>query len=303
MGAVVRDRDFKSICNLMLLIFTLLCTIPIRIGSIIDALFMMIRNGVLYLYKLCVIFITSMLLFTLCLPQIVVFCINDCVRPENCPEEIRGLSHAEYLTYIFNISAQNMSIITNPLFIILESMYSKFLLRQFTANLISSISTWGVQIAFRSLTLAEDFLSTSPNLIRIIFDSGASTNLVFYPLKGDMIVGSRKLNLAAGQTSTGNITVSGEVTLPQSILESATCTEELISMGRFAKNCGRVVWEGSTCDLYTRDDSGALQLLYKLEIERNCPIMSELQAKTIRELQRAKLMGQGFNEFNINSRI
>ena len=70
-------------------------------------------------------------------------------------------------------------------------------------------------------------------------------------------------------------------------------------MGRFVKCGGRVVWEDpNTCDLYHRDKHGSWHLLFKLPIERNCPMMTAEQALKVRELQMKSFSGVSYAEIS-----
>ena len=224
--------------------------------------------------------------------------------PESCPEfdDLRDSANPRksFYRYAFDLSVENVNEFFSPIIAAAQEAYAKHLLRRALGEMaLTGVVQLGLSLfgplrvirGFhgRSLNVAthDFFISGIRNVIRIIFDSGASTNLVFKPLAGDPVVGPRDLNLAAGEKSSGYITASGEVQLPNSLV--GKCTEELISMGRFCLYCGHVIWKGRSCDLYIVDEYGHDKLLYRLPVENNCPMMSEDQAQHVRELQRAAL--------------
>ena len=127
------------------------------------------------------------------------------------------------------------------------------------------------------------FIKPVKKVLRRIFDSGATTNLVTTIFPGDYIQSTSKVKLALGLSSEGSITaIKRDVVVPD--LE-----EELYCVGSFCEGGGRVEMENRDCTLYERDAAGELILLAKLDIERHCPVLSEETAMKIRSIQRRVL--------------
>ena len=234
-----------------------------------------------------------MLIF-LAAPQVLLFSFYQCLLPLECPSEIRNLSRQESRKYIVDSAFEKSFEFLDPIFHHLFEKYMFYTAKRRTIDFVLDAITSAAYYSLKSFDVAEDFFLGNIRSLRIIFDSGASTNLVFYHLPNDPVVGPRTLNLAAGETSSGNISMSGEISLSKQLVESGKCTEELISMGRYAMTCGAVWWAGPTCNLYTRTQDGNWKLLYELPVERNCPVMTPEQALFVRELQRMSLTGQSF---------
>ena len=274
-------------------------------GRGIDFSYQVIKKLAVSVYQLMFIILFCSLIFTLILPQVVLFILHDCfternILTEECTYEMRDIPRLQYYKQVFHVCLNNLQYLLEPFFDAYFDIYTKFYFRRLWSDIFGDAARKAFSHGFRSCSVAgEDFFITKLNqAIRIIFDSGASTNLVFYPLPGDTVVGPRQLNLAAGETSSGHITMSGEVTLPDELVSSKKCTEELISMGRFAgmqlpdgQWYAKVVWEGDTCILQLKDCNGNYYDLMKLPIERNCPMMTHVQAKQVREIQRAAVKG------------
>ena len=271
------------------------------VAKVVDEMFILIKSFVynIFTFAFQVLFIGLFFAITMFLfvPKLTLHTYYGCLSDiDQCDGEYDFETNTEYYMYLFNNIWNMLCDVFEPAVDFVFQKYVDFRLRVQFSDFLGEAATAFVKLGFRTLSVAEEIpqftLSGIKQAVRIIFDSGASTNLVFYPLPNDLIVGPRKLNLAAGMTSEGNLTRSGEVTLPSELVDSGKVKEELISMGRFALRGGKIVWEGPNCDLYLRNQyTGALDFLFRLQIENSCPMMTQEQAQTIRELQRAEITG------------
>ena len=289
-----------------------LLSIPFRIGSLIEHVvtvtYIFIKRLTSLLYKMFIVLIFLITAFVLSFPRIVIYLINDCYDDEfygislpngdfdhgaaisRCPEHLVGLTTWERYVYLVRKLCTAVDAVIRPTIEQLQWELFKFEMRQLASRLIGGITFDLISGCFRSMSLDDDFYISSL-FHKIIFDSGASTNLVFDVLPNDFILGPRQLNLAAGMTSTGQVTESGEVVLPEEVVKSGKCKEELVSMGRYSSLCGKVVMEDDHCDIYTRNALGDQELLYRIPLERNCPILTPEQSQHLRVLQRSGLKG------------
>ena len=299
--------------QILMMVLTFFLKLPLLF---IETNFLIVKTGMRLSYQLAMVLLFYTIIFLITFPQVLVLtmkgCYSQCQKPWSiylfgdeytllsdvpfpcmldCPAELLWMGRFESYNFIFEELQSYAHLFYERVlehFLISQSKHTfRHVVTQSIAQLVFHI---GVGY-FRTFSIADDdildFMTGECSPLRIIFDSGASTNLVFKPLAGDTVRGKRKLNLACGQTSEGALTQSGEVLLPDAVVGA----EELISMGRYALHCGRVVWEGSLCELYIRDQSQQLKLLYTLDVERNCPVLTPEQSNFIRELQRSKING------------
>lgn len=287
---------FSRVLLTFLLWTSLALSTPSMILDVVENALDSSCDFILRLIKCIVKFIflstVAMLMFLLIAPTSFLYAMHFCFSPDMIPDIKDLRTRRAIYDYVIDVAVENATNVLGPVIQKVQEIYAQHLGRKLVFDLVyEGIKSLAWQSAFmaRSFSVdgAENVFIASRSIVRIIFDSGASTNLVFDPLRGDAVVGPRKLNLAAGETSTGNVTVSGEVLLPDHL--KGKCTEELISMGRFALHCGKVIWQGKTCDLYSRDIHGNEKLLFKLPVVNCCPMMTEEQARLVRVMQRAAL--------------
>ena len=262
---------------------------------IVDTCFNFAKRIVKCILETIVLLFLLGILVTVIAPRFVLFYLHTCWHIDECPELMELRSRKAIYYYILELCIDAV----RPIWELFWEMYYQYLLRRAFSDLLSAVGFAGVQVlvtkaGFRSLGIAEDFFITQLRELRIIFDSGASTNLIFDTLPGDPVVGPKDLNLAAGEKSTGHITVSGEVLMPIAVKKK--CSEQLISMGRYSWRCGKVVMWGGTCQIFICNKDGSQTLLYTLPLVNNCPMMTDKQAQHVRELQRAALSGEGFQQ-------
>ena len=275
-----------------------MCKLPfVVVHRLVNGCFELAVDATQFAGKAAVVVMFILCTLLMAIPQFLLCALLFSIFPEDCPVEVKLLTRTEARLQLFDYICENTKNFVDPL---LEWIFTKYFYFQAktsfsnaAAKFVGDVAASAVGIGVRSFDILDDhFLGRNNvvhNLIKIIFDSGASTNLVFQPLENDKILGDRQLNLAAGGTSKGQITSSGEIVLPAQVIEETNCSEELISMGRFARTCGGVTWEGEECKLYTRLPNGRTKHLFTLPIERNCPILTPDQALFIRDLQRMKL--------------
>ena len=251
--------------TLMLQIVVFICKMPfVLTHRLVNGSNEFVVDATQFAGKAAVVALFILLTLIMAIPQFLICSTLFTIFPTDCPIEIQTMSRTEARTQIFDSvwlkSKQTLEPWFERFFQTLFYHQAKTTFTEMAAKLVGSAVATAVGSGMRCFDIADDlFLGRNnvvDNLIKIIFDSGASTNLVFSPLKGDAILGERQLNLAAGGKSKGQITSSGEIVLPPDIVEKNQCREELVSMGRFAETCGGVNWEGAKCNLYTRTPEG-----------------------------------------------
>ena len=271
-----------------------LSTLPITIfGSVefvLDTCFIFVKRILKSIFQAVALLLVFIVFITIFAPHIVIFYLHDCKGFTECPELLALKTRKSRYRYLFELAVENLQPISDYFL----DMYYRHLFRVAFREFLFQTGLAAFRTAFRTMNIIEEFFQSRVGDLRIIFDSGASTNLIFNVLPRDNVVGKRDLNLAAGEKSSGDITLSGEILVPKDIQKK--CTEQLISMGRYSWRCGPVIMDGDKCDLFLRNKDGSLTLLYSLPVVNNCPVMTSAQAQHVRELQRAAMDWSTFSQ-------
>ena len=264
-----------------------LITSPLRtfdlIEFVVDSVFIFVKRVLKCIFETLILIFIFLFTATLIFPHIAVFYLHDCYNVSECPEVLELKTRKSAYRYLLELACESFQPVWNYFWELYYRHMFRVAFREFL--LYSGLATF--QTWLRVFGIAEDLFIHGLEELRIIFDSGASTNLIFHLLPKDVVAGKRDLNLAAGEKSSGDVTHSGEILMPPSMQKK--CNEQLISMGRYSWRCGPVTMDGDSCYVFLRDKDGSCNLLYTLPVVNNCPRLTREQAQHLRELQRAAL--------------
>ena len=236
------------------ILFSLFVTVVRFIFLFINAFYQTLRAIQRFFHKVLYISLVLVIFSCVAFPNAFIGLLSSCYLPVDCAEIYQasvGESHLRILNTLLRWAVT-----------VSRSLAERFIEEYIGSGLFS----------YRFSLFFDDAFFIIRDSPRIIFDSGATTHLVRVLLHGDEPRTKKDVGLAFGQKAHANISNHGDV-------QQDDLNEELISMGKFCKAGGHVDWDRE-CRVSCAD------FQFSLEVERNCPLLSQEQALQIRHFIR-----------------